>query len=166
MTNAEVSDIDIQVIFASMDSDESGVVSLKEFCNFAKGSAHSSNYHGELAVFQQRGTTAVGGAEKGAKNALSQALTEAEQSAVQENKKQAAMPSLSDKKARKKEDPALKGLDAQHLILYHIAQHVAYQTDSQHSTGNATGALATHPANVSYVKLFRALDLDLDGQIT
>ena len=60
-----------------------------------------------------------------------------------------------------------------HLILWHLAQHVAFNSDTLHaalgdtevSLASNASALATHPGNVSYKNLFSALDLDGDKQV-
>jgi hypothetical protein len=39
----------------AFDADGNGQVSLAEFAAFSRGAAHSAAYHGEMAVFQQRG---------------------------------------------------------------------------------------------------------------
>ena len=163
----ECSDDEIVFMFEAMDDLGTGRVSLKEFSAFAKGAAQSSAYHGELTVFQQRGTDTTSGGAEGSGDVLSKPLTEAEVAALEEDPKKGGMlKGLSDKKAGRAEDAAATGLDAVHLVLWHLAQHVAYETDSAHSSGNAKEALATHPGNVSYAKLFGALDIDKNGDIT
>jgi len=168
ISSKAVNDDEIVTIFEAMDKDKDGTVSLAEFASFAKASAKSSAYHGELSVFQLRGSTATtGGAENtGAVPDLckdgSQLLYHSKEHDVTTFK----MPmGLSDKAAAAgMKEPA--GMDAVLLILWHLSQHVAYNTDSAHSTGNQVGALRTNPANVSYKKLFSTLDLDHHASVS
>ena len=172
----QCSDAEIETMFACLDSDETGKITLSEFSSFARGAAQSAAYHGELSVYQQRGGAAAkssssaarsGGGGGAASNPLSSALSEAEVAAIREDPKKLAMNrGLHDRKAGKAESAALQRLGTPHLVLWHLAQHVAYETDASHSTSHAKEAAATHPANVSYVKLFKALDMDVDGQVT
>jgi hypothetical protein len=49
LSQAQVTDAELVLMFDAMDGDASGQVSLGEFAAFAKGAAQSSNYHGTCA---------------------------------------------------------------------------------------------------------------------
>jgi len=184
----QCSDAELLCMFGAMDGSGNGKVTLKEFAAFARGAGRSSAYHGELAVFQQRGGASPehSGAEPAAAGQGLRTQGHLLYHDVEVDPTKLAMPKgLNDKadvqdavaqKQSKQQRKARQGgkqlpgggLEAVDLVLWHLSQHVARATDSAHSTGNALKAQAdyTHPGHVSYQKLFKALDLDMNGIVT
>ena len=164
ITKAQVTEAELAIVFTAMDVDGNKQVSIKEFAAFAKGAQPASAYRGELTYHKSDAASSAGSTRIG--GTLDQDFT-----SLDDNKAEAqalqSVPHLSDRAsvsngvAAERVDHAPKDLDKPHLVLWHIAQYVGAETDS-----NQTSGMVFHPGHISYPRLFKKLDLDMDKGIT
>ena len=107
---------------STFDADGNGQVSLAEFAAFSRGAAHSAAYHGEMAVFQQRGGDTSDAAEASSAPPLSGPLLYNSKEELGENALLKDMPHLSDAAGGHDITGGTK-LDAAHLVLWRLSQH-------------------------------------------
>ena len=161
---SSVSETEIKTLFKSIDLDGTGAVSVAEFALFAKGAQPAAAYRGELTYHEHDVASSAGSTQLG--GSLDQ-----DNSTLDDNKAEAqaleSVPHLSDRAsisnsaAAARVESAPKNLDKEHLVLWHVAQYVGKETDA-----NQTSGMVFHPGHISYPRLFKKLDLDVDGKMT
>ena len=179
-----LSDDELNQVFDAIDTSDDGAISFREFSAFAKGAAYSTQLrHAADSVLQLGGGAGGGKSKSSDKNALVGAQpntlgptsVEAGGGGVltygtpdhPELLKEG--PHLSDKLALAGGDQGPEGLVKVHLVLWHLSQHVAKAEEAKSGGGSSNfnaKTSATHPANVSYAKLFKQLDLDNSTLVT
>ena len=149
---ADVSDVELMAVYDAVDDNKNGTISLSEFAAFAKGARWTSPHHHQGHVRN----TSWGLKDLG--------LTHPESDPSK------LMPHYSDKKVTQRlsnaaaaaagapDEPA--GLDALHLILFHLTQELAKEKMSRVS------GIHKHPAKISYHDMFKKLNIDHNDRVT
>lgn len=153
VTKEQVSDKDLMKLFDAIDEDKSGGITLNEWAAFAKGAQGACNF--------DDGPYQYGPCQSAASPVDDVPLAYFPRD---DNKEDAnVMPRYSDKKVVQHRNGAdynePEGLDALHLVLWHLANHV--RGDSGADSTNMV-----HPGYVSYHSMFKVLDIDKNNNIS
>ncbi|KAK7242533.1 hypothetical protein SO694_00017349 [Aureococcus anophagefferens] len=156
LKGAELSDDELMAVYDAVDDNHNGTISLQEFAAFARGGRWTSPHHHQGHV---RNTSwgLVGGFGGGHDDGTATGTYGSGE--VTED-----MPHYSDKKVTQKArsskvaEPA--GLDAIHLVLYHLTQEIAKEK------GSRVSGIHKHPAKVNYHDMFKKLDIDHNNRVT
>jgi Ca2+-binding EF-hand superfamily protein len=140
---SSVSETEIKTLFKSIDLDGTGAVSVAEFALFAKGAQPAAAYRGELTYHEHDVASSAGSTQLG--GSLDQ-----DNSTLDDNKAEAqaleSVPHLSDRAS--------------------ISNSAAAARVDKETDANQTSGMVFHPGHISYPRLFKKLDLDVDGKMT